>query len=190
MQAALTVSRQTGQSAAPLTVSRQTGRSAGTTYCVQTDTQAPLTDCIQAETTPLTDCIQADTTPLTDCIQAETTPLTDCIQAETTPLTDCIQAETTPLTDCIQAETTPLTDSVQAETTPLTDSVPHAIPIKVWTQQTDGDLLEVAAEIAEGHPELSIITGLHLDLPLGGLIHPLPVHVADTGRKFAYQPSP
>ena len=129
------MSRQTGQSAAPLTVSRQTGRSAGTTYCVQTDTQAPLTDCIQAETTPLT-------------------------------------------------------DSVQAETTPLTDSVPHAIPIKVWTQQTDGDLLEVAAEIAEGHPELSIITGLHLDLPLGGLIHPLPVHVADTGRKFAYQPSP
>ena len=71
----------------------------------------------------------------------------------------------------------------------LTDCVPNTIPIKVRTQQTDGDLLEVAAEIAEGHPELSIITGLHLDLPFGGLVHPLPVHIADTGWKFAYQPS-
>ena len=63
-------------------------QSAGTTYWLRpTDTQAPLTDCVQANTqAPLTDCVQANTqAPLTDCVQADMhAPFTDCIQADTT----------------------------------------------------------------------------------------------------------
>lgn len=73
---------------------------------------------------------------------------------------------------------------------PLTDCVAYAIPIKVWAQQTDGDLLEMPAEVAEGHPELSVVPGFHLDLSLGGLIHPLPVDITETGWKLAYQSLP
>ena len=105
-------------------------QSAGTTYWLRpTDTQAPLTDCVQANTqAPLTDCVQANTqAPLTDCVQADMhAPFTDCIQADTTTywlhpgrhactiywlhpgrynnlLTASRQIQ---LTDCIQADTT------------------------------------------------------------------------------------
>lgn len=60
----------------------------------------------------------------------------------------------------------------------LTHSIRNTIAIKVWTQQTDGHFLKMVAKVPECYPKLSIITGVHLNLLLCCLIHPLPVNIA------------
>lgn len=59
-----------------------------------------------------------------------------------------------------------------------TCTVRHSIPIKVRTSQADGDFLEMATKVLEGHPEFSIIPGLKAQTVLGVIVHPLPVDIA------------
>ena len=63
------------------------------------------------------------------------------------------------------------------QTTQHTCFISDPIPIKVWPCGTDGDLLEVPTEVLVAHPELPVISPLHLHQPLSVLIHPRPVCV-------------